>query len=162
MAASFQTYLAICSALTALAAVAAEDEFIKWGPSVTFKNGEYWGQSAVDVTTGYQVPHGTGTYISKQGHLLYAGKWWKGYMHGRGNRFYAVRNFFFFWGVAEANVTRWLLGCWFNIWPFGTWHKNSPKWGNFAKYDHTGRSAVGTVVTFYAKHPQFESRQVPI
>ena len=106
MAASFQTYLAICSALTALAVVAAEDEFIKWGPSVTFKNGEYWGQSAVDVTTGYQVPHGTGTYISKQGHLLYAGKWWKGYMHGRGNRFYAVINFFFFGGVGGGRGQR--------------------------------------------------------
>jgi hypothetical protein len=68
----------------------AEDNFIKWGPSVYFENGEYWGQSALDATTGTQVPHGTGTYISKQGQLLYAGNWWRGYMHGRGNRYFAV------------------------------------------------------------------------
>ena len=70
--------------------VLAEDSFIKWGPSVNFEHGDYWGQSALDATTGTQVPHGTGTYISRQGHLLYAGKWWRGYMHGRGNRYFAV------------------------------------------------------------------------
>ena len=68
----------------------AEESFIKWGPSVNFEHGDYWGQSALDATTGTQVPHGMGTYISRQGHLLYAGKWWRGYMHGRGNRYFAV------------------------------------------------------------------------
>ena len=70
--------------------ILGQEDFIQWGPSVTFVNGDYWGQSALDETSGTQVPHGTGTYISKQGNLLYAGKWWKGYMHGRGNRYFAV------------------------------------------------------------------------
>ena len=67
-----------------------QENFIKWGPTVIFENGDYYGQSALDKTSGTQVPHGTGTYISKQGTLLYAGKWWRGYMHGHGNRYYAV------------------------------------------------------------------------
>ena len=81
--------LAICGIICFLP-IFCDEEFIQWGPSVLFENGEYWGQSALDATSGTQVPHGTGTYISKQGHLLYAGKWWRGYMHGRGNRYFAV------------------------------------------------------------------------
>jgi hypothetical protein len=75
--------------------ILGQEDFIQWGPSVTFENGDYWGQSALDETSGTQVPHGTGTYISKQGSLLYAGKWWRGYMHGRGNRYFAVSRSFF-------------------------------------------------------------------
>jgi hypothetical protein len=34
--------------------VAAED-FVKWGPSVAYENGDYWGQSVLDAQTGIQV-----------------------------------------------------------------------------------------------------------
>ncbi len=76
--------------------ILGQKDFIHWGPSVAFENGDYWGQSALDETSGTQVPHGTGTYISKQGNLLYAGSWWRGYMHGRGNRYFAVMTFLTF------------------------------------------------------------------
>ena len=77
-------------ATSSFSPISCDEEIIKWGPSVSYENGEYWGQSALDVTSGTQVPHGTGTYISKQGQLLYDGKWWKGYMHGSGKRFFSV------------------------------------------------------------------------
>ena len=47
-------------------------------PTVSFANGEYYGQSLEREANGDKVPHGIGSYISSAGKVLYAGSWFNG------------------------------------------------------------------------------------
>jgi hypothetical protein len=57
------------------------------GPSVAFRNGQYWGEDYFDDTLGMRIPHGRGTYVDTKSHMKFDGIW----KHGvpvRGKRFY--------------------------------------------------------------------------
>lgn len=48
-------------------------------PTIDFSSGgQYYGQHVVDNLTGRKVPQGIGSFISKDGNVLYAGRWENG------------------------------------------------------------------------------------
>ncbi len=49
-----------------------------WGPTFLYDNGKYFGQTLCSETGDCEVPHGNGTYLTKDGKEVYSGEWWQG------------------------------------------------------------------------------------